>query len=1305
MEQGVKFAISVDIDKDIIRSEEKLKKFFSEIEKDGTSITDIVQKSLKEMSKAASDEFKDIGERFSFMKEVLEDMSRELNSMRDTLKNSSSSVDYGDIVAELDNLIEVVDGVNNGLNEQKQEFDGLTQKQLSYKAELNVLEKQLQALELAGKQNTKEFQELSQKAAKLRDAISDVKKMTSILAHDQAGFQGIINGLQGVSGAMSAAMGTLGMFTDESEKMQKVMLRVQSLMSITIGLQQVQATLDKDSAFRLVTLNGLKEWWVKVTTQAAVAQTTENATVVASGVAATGAAGAFKLLGASIKSIPGIGWLVAAVSAIGAIVGLVVKRLNKEKELTGEMQRQKKLLEGIEEAKMSALKSTEKEVAELQSAVDRLGNLKKGSHEYKTTLEQIADTIGLQRGYIEDNIDSVKRLADQWIKVKYAQKLGDEYLTRATNIKVDTEDVISKIGMMSKKDNDKAEELLKNLGFVSEEWIERYIDSWKKTLKNNSAKALKEYQDMQEWLRRQAEYESNKFIKKFEEQQKELQRANLSLETAKLGSKEYWQSIVNEKTAQWESIKGRISFMSGEEKNNAEKQLKSLKKEIEAAQKNLDSVTYKTTQKNSEKELTEEEKKQKKLINAKIAGDKAIRQAEIDSRENMIEILEMEQEAIKDGNNKVIRQIEIEYAKREVALDKIENEFIEQNRDAKQREYEENNPMAKLPFDRTSITELTDAQREYIAERRKLSEQIKNTSIDNLLKDEAINFETYLQKRARVLKEYADREKVFHDENGNVKSGYEGNVEELKRQRDEAVASIDMEFAQRGATFQNWMNGISTLTINQLKKLLEQAKKTLKHLEESGNATPEQLARARAELAAIDNEVRNAQLSPEIEDIRKWDRLKNALGEAGEAFKSLGKEIGGIIGDVIDMLGTVMTTTSTIIDSIQSAANNSIDAIESTSKAAAKAIQAAQNAVVILAIIQAIYTIIVQIRDFIDNNFDTDNNKVARFFSDFLHYLTDTETMLENLAWALLGPIGTAIGVLTSNNTASKRKQHQNDIAAIIDEYDNLGKTLDKLKTKMDGLYGESNVENKKQQIEILQQRYNQLANAIELEQNTKNPNQDNIDQWTEAMADIEDEIENLHDSLYDAIFGEDINSAIENFANAVTNAWSNGIDSSRAANEYIRDMIKKTALQAILNYTQASARIDDIRRKIQDALANDGIISDSEQSEIESMAQQLMDDVKEQFDWAERLFKDESSASATSKGIAQASQESIDELNGRFTVIQSHTAQLLENSSVNMQNVLSILFIISNISEDTAAIRSMVSGMSDNVQYIRNNM
>ncbi len=52
--------------------------------------------------------------------------------------------------------------------------------------------------------------------------------------------------------AFSAAQGAIGLFAGENENLQKIMLKVQSLMAITIGLQQIEQMLNKDSAFTLV---------------------------------------------------------------------------------------------------------------------------------------------------------------------------------------------------------------------------------------------------------------------------------------------------------------------------------------------------------------------------------------------------------------------------------------------------------------------------------------------------------------------------------------------------------------------------------------------------------------------------------------------------------------------------------------------------------------------------------------------------------------------------------------------------------------------------------------------------------------------------------------------------------------------------------------------------------------------------------------------------------------------------------------------------------------------------------------------
>ena len=61
-----------------------------------------------------------------------------------------------------------------------------------------------------------------------------------------------------MAGALSAAQGAIGLFAGENENLQKIMLKVQSLMGITIGLQQAAQTLNKDSYFSIVILTKVK---------------------------------------------------------------------------------------------------------------------------------------------------------------------------------------------------------------------------------------------------------------------------------------------------------------------------------------------------------------------------------------------------------------------------------------------------------------------------------------------------------------------------------------------------------------------------------------------------------------------------------------------------------------------------------------------------------------------------------------------------------------------------------------------------------------------------------------------------------------------------------------------------------------------------------------------------------------------------------------------------------------------------------------------------------------------------------------
>ena len=138
----------------------------------------------------------------------------------------------------------------------EQEKNKESNKRLS--RQLRELQNDMAHMRLNGEQNTEEYRQMAEKAAQLSDTLGDLRAQTSILANDDANLQGFISGVNGLSGAFTTATGVMSLFASENENLMKVQARVQSVMAITMGLQQVFNALNKDCAFRLVTVTKVK---------------------------------------------------------------------------------------------------------------------------------------------------------------------------------------------------------------------------------------------------------------------------------------------------------------------------------------------------------------------------------------------------------------------------------------------------------------------------------------------------------------------------------------------------------------------------------------------------------------------------------------------------------------------------------------------------------------------------------------------------------------------------------------------------------------------------------------------------------------------------------------------------------------------------------------------------------------------------------------------------------------------------------------------------------------------------------------
>lgn len=182
--------------------------------------------------------------------------------------------------------------------------------QKTFRTQLREVREELAAMELAGETNSEAYAKLQARFGQLSEAMDAVTTQANILKKGERGWEGLISGISGVAGAFSAAQGAVSLFAGENENMQKIMVKIQSLMAITIGLREVQLMLDKDEAFMLVTLRKAKDLYTAAITRMSVALGISN--VAAKALMAT------LTLGLSV--------------AITAVITLVSKHISKTRE-------------------------------------------------------------------------------------------------------------------------------------------------------------------------------------------------------------------------------------------------------------------------------------------------------------------------------------------------------------------------------------------------------------------------------------------------------------------------------------------------------------------------------------------------------------------------------------------------------------------------------------------------------------------------------------------------------------------------------------------------------------------------------------------------------------------------------------------------------------------------------------------------------------------------------------------------------------------------------------------------------------
>lgn len=340
---------------------------------------------------------------------------------------------------------------------------------------------------------------------------------------------------------------------------------------------------------------------------------------------------------------------------------------------------------------------------------------------------------------------------------------------------------------------------------------------------------------------------------------------------------------------------------------------------------------------------------------------------------------------------------------------------------------------------------------------------------------------------------------------------------------------------------------------------------------------------------------------------------------------------------------------------------------------------------------------------------DTFSNLGDAFGSDALSGIAEginvamdaaSSAMSGAAAGAMLGPIGAAAGAavgLVSSLVSSIAQIHdakiEKNIQRLQEQVDTLETSYEDLDRAIEKAYSSDASKLIEQQNTLLEQQKVLIEQQIREEQDKKDTDDERIKEWQDKLHEIDIAIADNKEKMLDAIFGEDVQTAIDRFAEAWAEALASGEKPVNSLKDAIKDMAKNSVMEQIKQYISNEGMMDVIRGELKWQLeTNNGKLTEKGYEALMRDAEEYEKMLKEKFGWADYLFKDDeedAERKGTKKGIATASQDSVDENNARLTTIQGHTFSIMDG--LNTLNVTA-----NRMLEHLAGIESNTAGTNE---------
>lgn len=902
--------------------------------------------------------------------------------------------------------------------------------------------------------------------------------------------------------------------------------------------------------------------------------------------------------------------------------------------------------------------------------VEWTGNLFKSKDAILSTeeaMEKVNESLEKNNGSYGSNILSVKKLSSEWKKLS-SQKEQLQWIR-------DNKTEFDKLGVSINGVKDAENAFVKNTYAI--------IQSLKARAKANAASSLAEEKYREALIKRQkaeTKRESkgtstwNKFLGSLGTGYGATGPASLTKATGNKNVEQNAQRMkeieaekLEEEAENVEKLADKYFMLSESYEEEAKSKLKSAG--IEESHKEEIDDTNKII--NHQDRISELERKN--------ATDRIRQQEDLENK-----VAQSRIDAMDEGFEKEKAQMELNHKKelQEIGRQRQDyvNAFIQMEKeafDAKEKLKASNDKNYKpKAFDSSTVsvdTSAFDIMGKEARERQKME-------IAKFYQDILSEYQDYVTKYNSTVEKFAKARQKYEEAGAS-----DDQLKEIEHQKEEALKAINKEFASREESFNSWADSVIDLSIEKLRELLNQAYQEMMNMEISDPNNPD-LAVKRAKVATLRNALEKKEIEKEVspgKSIKDWDKLYKVLTDVNDVFEEIGDTVGGTFGEIISLAGGI--------------ASSSLQAVGAI-KGIGEAASGLEKASGILAAISAGMKIISGIGGFFKEKFGAD-------YSEYDALKSQYETLIgiwDQLIGKKMEYIDIDYGIEAQkaadeaaklvNVQIERQRQLIKQLASSGSSAGShsLGYRINDRLTAEDyerisGLVGEK-ITAEYQLWDLSSEQMEKLLTDERLVSVLGEVNGEFIE-YIQNIADYGNQLEEIAQKEKEALTGisldefksgyvdllSDLDSTNEEFADNFEKYLQNAIFSSLIANKYkdeIESLYDQWAADSESGGRLTPEEAERLRQEQKEL--TEQMLADREQ---------LMND----FGWEPSGGTSAQQASSAVK--VQASQESVDETNGRLTAIQE-TGYRIENA--NQQQAIAITELKGSIS----GLLSKMSGM-----------